>query len=311
MSAERRSASVARRKPSKRMGSSANSVAGSRPSGEECSDATPPALRELAEANEQLRQESHRRTHALAAAAHELKTPLAIMAGYIELLLTQKPGSINDRQRQILEDTQFNCERLQQFIRDFLTYSALETGKLSLKLEVGQLNGCLSEVYTYWVPQFQKKGVALYFPVNDKLAPFPFDYAKVQQVVSNLLENALKFTATGGTVWLTAEPHVWERRSGQEDRSGEERRRQNLPAPNAARVSVVDSGVGIAPEYQYEIFDDFVRLSEPEDAPKGMGLGLAISRRLVQAHGGKIWVESELGTGSKFSFLLPLNPFSN
>lgn len=270
----------------------------------------PAGYMELLSAFQQLEERSRRRSVALGTAAHQLKTPLAIIAGYVELLLTKKAGPLNDRQRQILEESRFNCARLQQFIQDFLSYSALETGHLTLKVEVGDLNACLNELCTYWLSPYQKKGVALYFPSQKKLPLFPFDYDKVQHVVSNLLENSLKFTPSGGTVWLTAEPYVWERRGRQESRSSAERRCKAVNVPNAARVAVSDTGPGIAPEYHQEIFDDFVKLSSgPSDEAGGMGLGLAIARRLVLAHAGKIWVESDLGSGSVFCFLLPLKPF--
>lgn len=256
-----------------------------------------------------LEEEKGRHTVALATAAHELKTPLAIIAGYIELLLSQKPGPLNDGQRQILEDSHLNCARLRQFIQDFLAYSTVETGNLTMRFELADLNACLSELYAIWLPRFQRKGVAFYFPVNDKLEPFVFDCHKVQHVLSNLLENSWKFTPAGGTVWLSAEPHIWERRKRQDEYLLEERRLQSATAANAVRVTVSDTGPGIDPEYHQEIFDDFFKLLAPVDQSGGTGLGLAIARRLVQAHGGKIWVESELGSGSKFSFVLPLRFF--
>ncbi len=271
-------------------------------------DETPSGYMELLEAYQHLQEENRRRTVALGTAAHQLKTPLAIISGYIELLLTRKAGDLSDRQWNILEEARFNCNRLQQYIEDFLSYSALETGKLALKFSEGDLNGCLLELYSYWLSSFQKKGVALYLPAQKELPRFPFDYDKVQHVVSNLLENSLKFTPSGGTVWLNAELYAWERRGRQEPGVLEERRRQPLSTPNAVRVSVSDTGSGIAPEYHQEIFDDFVKLPQPSETPGGMGLGLAIARRLVTAHGGKIWVESELGSGCAFSFLLPLRP---
>ncbi len=267
------------------------------------------AYAELLQDFQQLLEESRRRTVALGTAAHQLKTPLAIIAGYVELLLGKKAGPLNDRQCQILEEAQMNCVRLQQYIEDFLSSSALETGHLAMRFEVGDLSACLSELYSYWLSPYQKKGVALYLPSRRELPRFPFDYDKVQHVVSNLLHNSLKFTPAGGTVWLTAEPHVWERRSRQETGILAERRRQFAQAPNAVRVTVSDTGPGIAPEYHQEIFDDFVRLSPEGGEAGGMGLGLAIARRLVSAHGGKIWVESEPGSGSAVCFLLPLKPF--
>lgn len=274
----------------------------------------PPLYKELLEAYARQENEIRQRTMALATMAHELKTPLSIIAGYIELLLGQRAGPLNDRQRQILEDSQSNCTRLQKFIQDFLASSALEAGKVTVKLERGDLNASLSEVCGYWLDRFHAKGVALYFPVNPKLEPFEFDSYKVQQVVANLLDNALKFTKPGGTVWVTAEPHYWERRTRQELPLAEERRKgtstETGAISNAIRVTVADTGPGITPEYQQEIFDDFFKVPDQEDQSGGTGLGLAIARRLVQAHGGKIWVESEPGAGSKFSFLLPFKSAS-
>ena len=269
----------------------------------------PSGYMELLAAFQQLEEQSRRRTMALGTAAHQLRTPLAIISGYVELLLTKKAGPLNDRQRQILEESRFNCARLQQFIQDFLSYSALETGHLTMNFEVGDLNVCLNELYAYWLSPYRKKGVALYFPAHKKLPLLAFDCEKVQHVVSNLLENSLKFTPPGGTVWLTAEPHVWERRSHQESRASGERRRRTATVANAVRVTVSDTGPGIAPEYQQEIFDDFVKGSSQSEEAEGMGLGLAIARRLVLAHSGKIWVESNPGSGSAFCFLLPLKPF--
>src|SRR5262249_42265384 len=125
--------------------------------------------------------------------------------------------------------------------------------------------------------------------------------------VSNLLENASKFTPSGGTVWLHAEPYMWERRSIAKSGVAQERRRRPLTQPNSVKVSVSDTGPGIPPEYHLEIFDDFFRLPTSEKR-EGRGLGLWIARRLVLGMGGKIWVESEPGAGCKFSFIVPLNP---
>lgn len=259
---------------------------------------------------QKLQEESRRRTTALAHAAHELKTPLAIMAGYLDLLLSgDKLGALSERQRHILEDMRANASRLQQFIHDFLTYSALETGNVSMRFEMGDLNACLQEVCSFWLHRFHQQGVALYFLANEKLKPFPFDNFKVQHIVSNLLDNALKFTPSGGTVWLNAELHVWERRTEKSARVAGDRRKPSLTAvPNSVRISVSDTGVGIAPEFQQEIFEDFTKASHDKNS-QGMGLGLSIARRLVQAHGGRIWMESQPGSGTKFSFLIPLNPF--
>jgi signal transduction histidine kinase len=256
----------------------------------------------------QLRERSGRTTNALASAAHDLKTPLAILNGYIELLQNEKLGTLNDRQREILGDMQASGQRLQHFIQDFLSYSVLETGEMKMRYETGNVNPWLSEVCRLWSHRFQERGLALYFLANDKLPELAFDSAKLQRVISNLLENASKFTPSGGTVWLHAEPYMWERRNPTSASIQGERRRANNPLPNSVKVSVSDTGPGIPAEYHIEVFDDFFRLPQNEAQTEGMGLGLAIARRLVNAMGGKIWVESELGAGAKFSFIVPLKP---
>jgi signal transduction histidine kinase len=262
-----------------------------------------PDLQEYA----QLRERYLRTTNALASAAHDLKTPLAILNGYVELLQSEKLGDLNDRQRDVLKDMHSNGQRLQRYIQDFLSFSVLETGELRMKFETGNINACLSEVCRLWSPRFQERGLALYFLANEKVFEFPFDAPKLERVISNLLENASKFTPSGGTVWLHAEPYMWERRSSSNRALPQERRRRALSQPNSVKISVSDTGPGVPPEYHLEIFDDFFRLPSSEKA-EGMGLGLAIARRLVQGMGGKIWVESEPGAGCKFSFILPLMP---
>jgi signal transduction histidine kinase len=262
---------------------------------------------DLQQAYSELQQRFQRTTNALGSAAHDLKTPLAILNGYVELLQSEKLGSLNARQREVLGDMQSSGKRLQQFIQDFLTYSALETGGLKMQFEPGNINNVLSDVCRLWSTRFQEKGLALYFLANDKLPMFPIDSPKLERVISNLLENSFKFISQGGTVWLHAEPYMWERRASAEPAAAGERRRQDNAQPNSVKVSVSDTGPGIPAEFHQEVFDDFFRLPGNEKQ-EGMGLGLAIVRRLVQGMGGKIWVESDPGAGCKFSFLIPFKP---
>lgn len=268
-----------------------------------------PGADDLPQAYAELQERFRRTTNALGSAAHDLKTPLAILNGYVELLHSEKLGPLNTRQREVLGDMQSSGRRLQQFIQDFLTYSALETGGLLMKFEKGNINECLSDVCRLWSSRFQERGLALYFLPNDKLTAFAFDAPKLERVISNLLENSFKFVPQGGTVWLHAEPYMWERRSiSQATRSGD-RRRQDVSQPNSVKVSVSDTGPGIPAEFHQEVFDDFFRLPGNENQ-EGMGLGLAIVRRLVQGMGGKVWLESDPGAGCKFSFLIPFKPSS-
>jgi len=269
-------------------------------------DGDVPSPENLLQEYKELRERFQRTTNALASAAHDLKTPLSILNGYVEVLHSGKLGPLSERQREVLNDMQASGKRLQQYIQDFLTYSALETGGLRMQFEPGNINDVLSGVCRLWSNRFQEKGIALYFLANDKLPVFPFDSPKLERVISNLLENSFKFTPQSGTVWLHAEPHMWERRAATQP-SAAERRRQNVTHPNAVKVSVSDTGPGIPAEFHLEVFDDFFRLPGTE-SQEGMGLGLAIARRLIQAMGGKIWVESDPGAGCKFSFLIPYKP---
>jgi len=279
----------------------------STPDSPSAEDVVPNAL-EVTEQYTRLRDRYQRTTTALSSAAHDLKTPLAILNGYIELLRSEKLGGLNPRQREILRDMHTSGSRLEHFIQDFLTFSVLETGEMKMRFAENDMNACLSEVCQLWSNRFQEKGLALYFLGNEKLTPFTFDSAKVQRVISNLLENASKYTPSGGTVWLHAEQYMWERRGGDAQSVSSERRKRSLTAPNAVKVSVADTGPGIPAEYHLEVFDDFFRLPDADEQADGMGLGLSIVRRLVTAMGGKIWVESDQGAGSKFSFIIPLKP---
>jgi signal transduction histidine kinase len=269
-----------------------------------------PSAADLPHAYSELHQRFQRTANALGSAAHDLKTPLAILNGYVELLQSEKLGPISERQREVLRDMQSSGQRLQQFIQDFLTFSALETGGLKMQFVIGNINQCLSDVCRLWSARFQEKGLALYFLANDKLPEFPFDLPKLERVISNLLENSFKFVPQGGTVWLHAEPYMWERRTPSQAASSTERRRRSDSQPNSVKVSVSDTGPGIPAEFHQEVFDDFFRLpgNETQD---GMGLGLSIVRRLVQGMGGKVWVESDPGAGCKFSFLIPFKPAAN
>lgn len=259
--------------------------------------------RNLLAAYLKLQEVNRQKTVFLASAAHELKTPLAVIKGYYDLMLTGSLGRLTDKQRDILEESKDSCERLVRLVSMFLNYSALESGKLVLQLRENDLRDCLDELAKRWTEAFQRKGVKLDASFDPSIPTFRFDYQKVQQAAANLLDNSLKHTPAGGSVTLRAAPHFWERRVAAVA-PVEERRRFRLPRPNSVEVSVCDTGPGIAAEHHQEIFEDFVRVDRNTS---GMGLGLAIAKRLIQAHRGKIWVESEAQGGSKFIFLLPMD----
>jgi signal transduction histidine kinase len=252
---------------------------------------------------EKIQQETDRRSVALAGAVHDLKTPLAVITGFVNLLLKQKLGMVSDRQQQALKDIASNCRRLDDAIGKLLFHSANYARQQPLNRELTDLNSCIAQIRDMWTPIMQQKGVSFQCTPPRDVVRFPFDRQKVQQVIANLLENALKFTPAGGTVSVTAEPHFWDRRSLRETVEVERRICESV-RPNAARITVADTGPGIAPEYHQEIFAEFTSLARPGIAP-GIGLGLTIARDLVEAHQGKIWVESRTGEGAKFCFVLP------
>ena len=159
-----------------------------------------------------------------------------------------------------------------------------------------------------WAPQFKTKRITHVFQPSKELPKFLFDYHKVQHIAANLLDNALKFTRGGGTIQLQTQPYCWERRMTLANRDkNEDRRRRKLLQPNSVRVTVSDTGPGVPAEFHQEIFEQFHQVNPKLDDDNGRGLGLASAKRLVEMHGGKIWVESDSGHGSEFIFLLPFN----
>jgi signal transduction histidine kinase len=258
--------------------------------------------RNLLAAYLRLQEANRQKTVFLASAAHELKTPLAVMKGYYDLLLSGSLGKLSERQIDILRESKESCDRLVRLVSMFLNYSALESGKLVLQLHENDLRDCINDVAVRWKDAFQRANVRLETHVAADLPVFRFDYQKVQQCIVNLIDNALKHTPNGGTITLKVWPHFWERRVT-EAQPAEDRRREGAQRANSILLTVTDTGSGIAAEFHQEIFEEFVRV---DPSSSGMGLGLAITKRLVQAHRGKIWVDSELGRGSSFSFLLPI-----
>jgi len=257
--------------------------------------------RNLLAAYLRLQEVNRQKTVFLGSAAHELKTPLAVMKGYYDLLLSGSLGRLTEKQRDILQESKQSCDRLVRLVSTFLNYTALESGKLVLQFQDNDIRDCVNDMVVRWKETFRRANVHLEVVMDEKLPAFKFDYQKIQQCVTNLVDNALKHTPAGGTVKLEARAHFWERRISPIT-PAQERRAARRPQANSVLVSVTDTGMGIAAEFHQEIFEDFVRV---DPSSSGMGLGLAITKRLIQAHHGKIWVDSELGRGSSFKFLLP------
>ena len=162
--------------------------------------------RNLLAAYLKLQEVNRQKTVFLASAAHELKTPLAVIKGYYDLLLTGSLGRLNEKQQDIVEESKDSCERLVRLVSMFLNYSALESGKLILQLRENDLRDCLDELAKRWSEAFQRKGVKLETQFDPSVPNFKFDYQKVQQAAANLLDNSLKHTPAGGSVTLRAAP---------------------------------------------------------------------------------------------------------
>lgn len=256
----------------------------------------------LLERISQLEEQGRRRDAAISGSAHEMRAPVAMLTGYLELLEQRKIGALNQQQQEAVEMMKLNCRRLEHLVSEFVTFGLLGSGRAVVRFETNDLAVTLHELARQWQPAFAMKQVDLRLQLGD-LRPFAFDRHRIEQMVSNLLDNALRFTPVNGKVLVEALPHFWERRVHAQPASVERRREQKMEF-NAALIAVSDSGPGVAPEYWQEIFEPFVSMTYGKSRPSS-GLGLAIARSTVQAHKGKIWVESEPSSGSRFFVVLP------
>jgi len=242
----------------------------------------------------------------LVSAAHEFKTPLVIMLGYMELLLSGDLGGLSDKQRDVLTEIQESTRRLQRVIQNLLLLNELKGDKNKhaepAREEATDVNESMKEIFNFWVPAAKLKSIVYQFYPAPGAPRVRIEPLKLQHIVSNLIENALHYTPTGGQVTVRVTECFWDRRRQKTESLFGLERKTNRKIKNAVCLDVSDTGPGIAPEHHQDIFGEFVQL--PGACSRGTGLGLAIARRLVETHRGVIWVESELEKGSKFSVLL-------
>jgi len=253
----------------------------------------------------------------LANMSHELRTPLNHIIGFTELVVDNHFGELNDQQREFLSDVLHSSKHLLSLINDILDLSKVEAGKLELSLSEVNLNEMLRNSLSMVREKTLRHGIKLEIATNGIPDTVKVDERKVKQVVYNLLSNAVKFTPDGGKVVLGARTVEGVVRSGQrEDDSEEMKVFEHLPEsvkPDGFRVnkciefSVTDSGIGIDAEIQERIFNAFEQVDGSSSRRyEGTGLGLSLTKRLVELHGGKIWVESEgEHQGSSFRFIIP------
>jgi two-component system, NtrC family, sensor kinase len=241
-------------------------------------------FREIADKSRQLEAASRHKSEFLANMSHELRTPLNAILGFSEVLAERMFGEVNEKQAEYLQDILSSGRHLLSLINDILDLSKVEAGRLELELGRFHLPTALDNALTLVRERATRHGITLTQTVDQRVGDIVADERKVKQILLNLLSNAVKFTPEGGRVGLTA-----------------------TVANGAVTIAVSDTGVGIAPEHQAAIFEEFRQVGR-EDARKqeGTGLGLTLAKKFVELHGGRIWVESQVGQGSTFSFTLPV-----
>ncbi|MDY6796237.1 MAG: ATP-binding protein [Actinomycetota bacterium] len=238
----------------------------------------------LEEEKRQLQELDRLKSRFMASVTHELKTPLNAIIGFSELMLAGTYGEVSDRQLKYLENIHTSGGHLLSLITDILDYIRLEAEESGLDKEDIDIDALIFSTLDLMRQDAETRGVELEYKAAERPAMVNADLRRIRQVLFNLVSNALKFTDRGGRVSLRTS-------SGR----GE------------VVVEVEDTGVGVAPEDQEKIFREFTQVGEEARAKGGTGLGLALSKRLVELHGGRIWIRSEPGEGSVFSFSLPLN----
>jgi signal transduction histidine kinase/HAMP domain-containing protein len=238
---------------------------------------------ELTRLNEELAKANRLKSDFLANMSHELRTPLNSIIGFSDMLLTEDVGPLSATQRDFLETVARNGRHLLDLIGELLDLSKIEAGQLHLKLAPLDLRDLLREAAEGMRAQTEQRRHRLDLDLPAEPLRVTADHTRVRQVLLNLLSNAIKFTAEGGHVRLVGRP-----------------------ANGGVRVEVIDNGIGIAPADQPKLFREFVQLDMSASRHyEGTGLGLALCRRLVELHGGRIGVESDPGRGSTFWFTLP------
>ncbi len=246
---------------------------------------------DLERANEELRKIDAMKSEFVSIASHELRTPLAAIKNAIQLILQGKTGAINENQTKFLSMAERNINRLTNILNNLLDLSKIESGKIELKFEDVVFKSLIELTVSSLRPQADGKSIKVISEISEGLPAVYGDKEKIEQILINLIGNAIKFTPEGGNIYVSATPFSEEREGG---------------ISHKVAISVKDTGIGISPEYLDSIFDKFYQVEGTlQRSVGGTGLGLAITKGLVETHQGKIWVESEVGKGSTFTFTLP------
>jgi len=238
---------------------------------------------EIEDKSRQLEAASQHKSEFLANMSHELRTPLNAIIGFSEVLTDRMFGELNEKQEEYLKDIHASGQHLLSLINDILDLSKIEAGRMELELTDFYLPTAIDNALMLVRERAGRRSITLQTAVDVQLGQIQGDERKIRQVVLNLLSNAIKFTPEGGRIDMRA-----------------------VPRDGFVEVSVSDTGVGIAPEDQEAVFEEFRQVGTADRKVEGTGLGLTLCRKFVELHGGKIWVKSELGTGSTFTFTIPV-----
>jgi GAF domain-containing protein len=239
-------------------------------------------FREIEVKSRELQAASQHKSEFLANMSHELRTPLNAIIGFSEVLGDRLFGELNEKQDEYLRDIHASGQHLLSLINDVLDLSKIEAGRMELELAEFHLPTAIDNALVLVRERALRRGITLEQSIDPRLGQMQGDERKVKQVLLNLLSNAIKFTPDGGRISVRA-----------------------MPREASVEVSVSDTGVGIAPEEQEAIFEEFRQVGTAAKKVEGTGLGLTLSRKFIELHGGRIWVESQLGMGSTFTFTIP------
>jgi signal transduction histidine kinase len=239
--------------------------------------------REIEDKSRQLEVASQHKSEFLANMSHELRTPLNAVIGFSEVLTDRMFGELNEKQDEYLKDIHASGQHLLSLINDILDLSKIEAGRMELELADFHLPQAIDNALVLVRERALRRSITLEQSIDPRLGEIRGDERKVKQVLLNLLSNAIKFTPEGGRIGVRARP-----------------------ADGIVEVTVADTGVGIAPEDQEAIFEEFRQVGAAEKKAEGTGLGLALARKFIELHGGRIGVVSQVGVGSTFTFTLPV-----
>jgi signal transduction histidine kinase len=240
--------------------------------------------KELSDVLEEIKAITKRKSDFVSAVSHELRTPLTSIKGYASLLSAGKLGELQPPVKERLEKINKHADSLSQLINDLLDVSRIESGKVEMKIEDIDIRKLLEAIADMFMPQFKEKQISLLQDVSSDISTIPADLNQLQRVFINLLSNAFKFTPPDGKITIRVKK-----------------------TDSSAQIDVEDTGLGIAENNLKKIFEEFYREdNEINQSVKGTGLGLSLVKYIVEAHQGKIWVNSKLGKGTTFSFTIPI-----